>query len=133
MQHTFRVLLPLVVILAILAGGSPPIALGASPQLQVFFASDFNDSEYQKKAYSRVAGKWKMPEKTPAPGAKVVVQVVIFRDGRVPTPTVSYQSGSDAWDAAALDAVIFAKPFPPLPRDWKRDTVEVHFHFIYAE
>ena len=106
-------------------------ALG--PRLQVFFAADFTDQTYQKKTYSRVAGSWKMPKKMPAPGAKAVVKIIILKDGRTPAPTLHHQSGSDAWDAAALEALRSAKPFSPLPKDYRRESVEVHFHFIYDE
>ena len=46
-------------------------------------------------------------------------------------PMLNSRSGLDAWDAAALDAVKKAAPFDPLPKNYSRPTVEVHFHFEY--
>lgn len=108
-------------------------AAQASPRLQVFFASDFSDQEYQKKAYSRVASLWVMPSDLPPEGSKAVVIVVILRDGKGADVRLNYESGSQAWDDAAVAAVKSAIPFEPLPRGYGRDSVEVHFHFLFTE
>jgi len=103
----------------------------AAPRLQVYFAADFKDSAYQQAAYKKVAAAWRRPATAPEPGGKAVVIAVIRRDGSAPGPALHYRSGSDAWDAAALDAVKKAAPFDPLPKSYSRPTVEVHFHFEY--
>jgi len=107
----------------------PPSA--AAPRLQVYFAADFKDSAYQQAAYKKVAAAWKRPPTVPEPGGKTVVIAVIRKDGSAPGPTLHYKSGSDTWDAAALEAVKKAAPFDPLPKTYPRPTVEVHFHFEY--
>ena len=103
----------------------------AAPSLQVYFAADFTDAAYQKQTYQKVASTWKRPAKNPKPGAKAVVIAVIQKDGSIPPPTLHLASGSDDWDAAALEAVRTAAPFGPLPKGYARPTVEVHFHFEY--
>ena|SRR5437879_3068703 len=103
----------------------------ATPRLQVYFAADFKDAAYQQAAYKKVAAAWKRPASAPAPGGKAVVIAVIRKDGSAPGPRLHYRSGSDAWDAAALDAVNKAAPFDPLPKSYSPPTVEVHFHFEY--
>jgi protein TonB len=125
----------LIVLMASLVPAAPSPAHGAvaGPKLQVFFAADFTDQEYQKKAYSRVASAWKMPPDLPPEGSKAVVIVRILRDGRSAEVRLHFQSGSDGWDAAAVAAVKDAGPFAPLPREYGRDSVEAHFHFIYSE
>jgi len=107
----------------------PPSA--AAPRLQVYFAADFKDSAYQQAAYKKVAAAWKRPPTVPEPGGKTVVIAVIRKDGSAPGLTLHYKSGSDTWDAAALEAVKKAAPFDPLPKTYPRPTVEVHFHFEY--
>jgi protein TonB len=107
----------------------PQPAGRCAPSLQVFFASDFTDQAYQKKAYDRVASLWKRPPADPKRGAKTVVIVTIAKDGRGTPPLLHMQSGSDAWDAAAMQAVKAASPFPPLPASYAQPGVEVHFHF----
>ena|SRR5881296_2831995 len=103
----------------------------AAPQLKVYFAADFKDEAYQKKTYMKVASAWKRPTSTPKPGKKAVVIAVIQKDGTAPGPTLHLASGSEAWDKAALEAVLKASPFDPLPRTYARPGVEVHFHFEY--
>jgi|KBSSwiStaDraftv2_1062776.scaffolds.fasta_scaffold294161_2 TonB family protein len=100
-----------------------------TPSLQVFFASDFTDQAYQKKAYDKVASLWKRPPADPKRGSKTVVITTIAKDGKGTPPMLHMKSGSDAWDAAAMQAVKAASPFPPLPASYAQPGVEVHFHF----
>jgi protein TonB len=130
MKHALRVLATAVAILAPHPSLAPPVA-AAAPQLKVFFAADFKDAVYQKKTYDKVASSWRRPATTPRPGAKAVVIAVIQKDGAAPEPVLHFKSGSDAWDAAALEAVRKAAPFEPLPKGYPRPSVEVHFHFEY--
>ena len=111
----------------------PPAVAEAAPRLQVFFASDFTDQEYQKKAYSKVASLWTMPVQMPPEGNKAVVIVVIRRNGEGADVRLHMESGSQAWDDAALAAVQDSLPFAALPAGYGRDSVEVHFHFIFTE
>ena len=127
---------PLVIVaLAFLVFAGRPSRLPAAPapSLQVFFVADFNDQVYQKKVYAKVAGFWKMPTRMPAVGNKAVVKIEILRDGKCSEPTLQHKSGTRAWDDAALEALRRAAPFEPLPKSFSRDSVEVHFHFIYSE
>jgi len=120
-------------LLGMVVGGIAPAPLrAAAPRLTVYFASDFTDAAYQKKTYQKVAAAWKRPANTPKPGSKAVVIAVIQKDGSVPAPTLSHTSGSDEWDAAALAAVNHAAPLDPLPKAYRRPSVEVHFHFEYV-
>ena len=106
-------------------------ATAGTPRLQVFFAADFTDVPYQQGVYKKVAGTWQWPAETPKPGSKAVVIVTIRKDGTVSAPALHMKSGSDLWDAAALEAVRKASPFDPLPKAYRPPSVEVHFHFGY--
>ncbi len=123
------VLMACIVLIAV----QPLTAAAAAPRLQVFFASDFTDREYQKESYSKVAALWTMPAKMPPEGSKAVVVVVILRDGKGADVRLHFQSGSQDWDDAAVAAVKSAAPFDPLPPGYGPDSVEVHFHFVYSE
>ena len=107
----------------------PAPAGKCAPSLQVFFASDFTDQAYQKKAYDKVASLWRRPPADPKRGSKTVVITTIAKDGKGTPPMLHMKSGSDAWDAAAMQAVKAASPFPPLPASYAQPGVEVHFHF----
>lgn len=108
---------------------APQPAGRCAPSLQAYFASDFTDQAYQKKAYDKVASVWRRPPADPKHGAKTVVITTIAKDGKATPPTLHMKSGNDAWDTAALAAVKSASPFPPLPASYTRPGVEVHFHF----
>ena len=103
-----------------------------SPRLQSYFASDFKDADYQRKAFQKVAAAWKRPAASPAAGAKTVVITSIAADGAASAPVLHLKSGSDGWDAAALAAVKAAAPFDPLPKSYPQPSVEAHFHFECA-
>lgn len=111
------------------AEGAPQPPGRCAPSLQAFFASDFTDPAYQKKAYEKVAALWRRPPADPKRGAKAVVITTIAKDGKGTPPVLHMKSGSDAWDAAAMQAVMAASPFPPLPASYAQPGVEVHFHF----
>ena len=132
MRHA-TLLLVLLTCTALATTMSPPAAAAAAPKLQVFFASDFADREYQKKAYAKVASLWVMPAEMPPEGNKAVVIVVILRDGKGAEVRLHMESGSQAWDDAAVAAVKESIPFPALPAEYGRDSVEVHFHFMFTE
>jgi len=113
-------------------GGAFAAAAACTPRLQAFFAADFKDQAYQQKAYQEVASSWKRPAGSPNPGGKTVVIVTLTRDGKTTPPALHLKSGSDAWDAAAAEAVRKASPFEPLPKAYAGPSVEVHFHFECA-
>ena len=106
-------------------------AAAGTPQLKVYFPSDFKDQAYQQKAYTKVASLWKRPAGVPDEGHKAVVIVTIQRDGKAAKPRLYLQSGSEVWDRAAIEAVGAAAPFDPLPKGYKQPSAEVHFHFEY--
>lgn len=114
----------------ILAPASVALAAAGRPRLQSYFQATGTSPEYQKKTFARVAKAWKQPplKQAPALGKKTVVQAAIGRDGKLASAVVSMESGSKAWDAAALAAVEKAAPFDPLPASYPLPTVEVHFH-----
>ena len=117
-------------ILAIAAAA--PLLAGGKPSLNVYFQKTLTDAAYQKAVFGKVSKAWKMPESLPAVGKKTVVQAVIAKDGKLASAMVTMESGSKAWDAAALAAVKGSAPFDPLPKDYGWPSVEIHFHFALA-
>jgi len=110
------------------AAAALPLLAAGTPSLNVYFQKTLTDTTYQKKVFDRVAKLWKIPGSLPAVGKKTVVQAVLSKDGRLVSATVTMESGSKAWDDAALAAVKSAAPFAPLPKDYPYPSVEVHFH-----
>jgi outer membrane biosynthesis protein TonB len=111
------------------ASAAPPDKKAAAPRLDVYFASDFTDTAYQQAAFKKVLAAWKPKGPAPAKGGKTVVITTIARDGKLLDAYFNAKSGSDPWDAAAIDAVKSAAPFGRLPASYLRATAEVHWHF----
>jgi protein TonB len=108
------------------------LALAAPhPTLKVYFQAQLDDAKYQQAAFDKVARAFTPPASKPALGKKVVVQVLIARDGKVVSATLGLTSGSKAWDDAALAAVKRAAPFAALPASFPAPSVEVHFHLAW--
>jgi outer membrane biosynthesis protein TonB len=126
--------LPALSVTAVAAGpaATTPGAKSCAPRLQAYFAADFKDTDYQKKAFQKIASAWKRPKESPEAGAKTVVITSIAAGGAASAPVLHMKSGSDGWDSAALAAVKAAAPFDPLPKSYAHPSVEVHFHFECA-
>lgn len=106
------------------------LMLAGHPQLNVYFQSNLTDAAYQRKVFDKVAKGFVTPKAKDFPklGSKSVVRAVIGTDGKLVSATVSMESGSKAWDAAALASVTRAAPFAPLPKGFDAPTVEADFH-----
>lgn len=80
-------------------------------------------AEWSSAIQSRIARHQRYPSGNHGEG-KVKVQMVIYRSGQLGDVTLAASSGRPALDAAALDAVRQAAPFPPAPNgltdDWYR-------------
>ena len=103
-----------------------------SPRLNVYFMKGFEDATWQQSAFDRVAKGWAAAA-PPALGKKAVVISTIGRDGRILEAKIGTESGSKAWDDAAVAAVRKASPFPALPKTWVESSLEVHWHFAFAK
>jgi TonB family protein len=62
---------------------------------------------------------------------RVVIQFAIARQGNVPKLVISLPSGTDALDRAAVAGISASNPFPPLPPDFKGDTIRLQLSFLY--
>jgi len=100
----------------------------AQPRMNAYFATGFDDAAYQKQAVDKVLAAW-APKGQPAAGKIAVLISKIGRDGKLRELYFHQNSGDKAWDDAAEAAVAKAAPFPPLPKPYPHDTVEVHWHF----
>ena len=99
-----------------------------APRMNAYFATGFDDAAYQKQAVDKVLKAW-APTSRPAPGKLAVLISKIGRDGKLRELYFHQKSDEAAWDRAAETAVEKAAPFPPLPKSYPHDTLEVHWHF----
>ncbi|MBZ5579886.1 MAG: TonB family protein [Acidobacteriia bacterium] len=62
---------------------------------------------------------------------RVTIQFSIGRDGYVPKLVITGQSGTDAFDRAAVSGISASQTFPPFPPGFKGDRVVLQFNFAY--
>ncbi len=80
----------------------------------------------------RISEKWRTneidPRLTTAPPA--VVTFELFRDGTIRNVQLKEKSGVTSLDYSVQRAVTEAAPFPPIPREYERDSavIELSFH-----
>ncbi len=62
---------------------------------------------------------------------RVVIQFMIARDGSVPRLVIASSSGAEALDRAAVAGISATNPFPPLPPEYRSESVRLQFVFFY--
>jgi len=72
---------------------------------------------------------WRPPRTTNS--QRVVVQLIIARDGALKDVWVVQTSGHKDTDEAALNAVRLSGPYLPFPPEVKRESVDIRFAFDY--
>jgi len=60
---------------------------------------------------------------------QVVVRFEIHRDGSASAPSIVQQSGISTLDFSVRRAILEASPFPPLPKEFERNSATVEFVF----
>lgn len=90
---------------------------------------------YNDAVASKIYQCWRTPSKALAEGEGlcVVVRFRIMRDGRVAILGVDRKSGNENLDSSALQAIKEAQPLPPLPGDYKGESLDVCMTFIPEE
>jgi colicin import membrane protein len=91
--------------------------------------TDFPHAWYLRQVLTKVEAAWQRQGQIAEPPEKPLVIVEIQRDGSIATPRIEKSSGNAFYDQAALRAIMEARPFPPLPKDWTRPTLGVMFSF----
>jgi TonB family protein len=91
------------------------------------FDADFPFAYYVEQLLSLIGANWFKPES--AEGTSCVVSFHIMRSGQVTDVRVDSSSGVSYYDRAAARAVYAANPLPPLPPDYRNDSLGVHLKF----
>jgi periplasmic protein TonB len=100
------------------------ISFGASV---TSFDADFPFAYYVEQLLSLIGANWFKPES--AEGTTCVVSFRVLRSGQVTDVKVDSTSGVSYYDRAAARAVYAANPLPPLPPDYRNDSLGVHLKF----
>lgn len=85
-----------------------------------------NMSDYIRNLQKRIKQNWNRGQSA---WGTTRLLFKIARDGTLLKVEINKSCGSKEADNAALDAVLKAAPFPPLPEDFKNDSVDILFSF----
>jgi TolA protein len=91
------------------------------------FDADFPFAYYVEQLLSLIGANWFKPESVD--GTSCVVSFRVMRSGQVTDVKVDSSSGVSYYDRAAERAVFAANPLPPLPPDYRNESLGVHLKF----
>ena len=83
---------------------------------------------YLELIQNKINQEWRSPCNV-MENKKVVVFFKILRDGQVKNISMEESSGNFLLDQSALRAIWQSAPLPPLPQEYKKDFLNVHFRF----
>jgi TonB family protein len=92
---------------------------------------------HASRIFSAVKKNWYalVPPSALAPTLKqgcLVIEFKIRKDGALqPNPQLAFTSGDVDLDRAAYEAITSTSPFPPLPAEFKGESLSLRFSFLY--
>lgn len=94
-----------------------------TPEIQKTWAYYMMDVE------AKIKKNWKPPQSPKS--AKIVIYMLLNRNGELLDLRVKEKSYSEKLDNSAREAVILSAPFKPLPKEYKEKSVPIEFSFDY--
>ena len=91
-------------------------------------AAAFPYAYYSDAIQNRIESNWQAPE-----GPEPLIAVVYFkiaRNGEIKAIKLEKASGSFEFDRAAISAVTYASPLPPLPVDYRETMLVIRYEFV---
>jgi TonB family protein len=98
-----------------------------------FDTRGFELSGYSQFVVERIKENWLIPNLIRSDSGRTTVLFYIEKDGQVSGIRVVMTSGNKRLDNAALNSVLIAGPFPPLPRDFSGEHIGAKLVFSYNE
>jgi TonB family protein len=116
-------------------GGKDPATQHGSPQGgpgrgQVDARKSVDFGPYIRALEARIRRNWSPPDDYKS--KKIEFSFTISKDGRLLSSRITRSSGFPDADRAAELAVQRSAPFPPLPGDFQKSSVNINFTFDYA-
>jgi TonB family protein len=109
--------------------GRPNAPTDAASRVSVD-ASDFPFTYYLRQLHAKVSEQWRRPPLVSSEQSSTVIYFEITREGQMRgEPRIKQSSGNELYDQAALRAVVGSTPFPPLPREFPGQYLQVNFGF----
>ncbi|MGH7597421.1 MAG: energy transducer TonB, partial [bacterium] len=91
-------------------------------------AEEFPFPYYLVQVQNKIEQQWHAPSRQEQHATTVYFR--ISRSGEVEDVKVEQSSGNALFDQAAMRAVYYASPLPPLPADSGLQSLGVHFDFV---
>ena len=98
-----------------------------------FDTRGFELSGYSQFIVDRIKENWLIPSIIRSDSGRTTILFYIEKDGQVTGIRVVMTSGNKRLDNAALNSVLIAGPFPPLPRDFSGEHIGAKLVFSYNE
>jgi periplasmic protein TonB len=98
-----------------------------------FDTRGFELSGYSQYVVDRIKENWLIPNIIRSESGRTTILFYIEKDGQVSGIRVVTTSGNKRLDNAALNSVLVAGPFPPLPRDFSGEHIGAKLVFSYNE
>ncbi|HQL00207.1 MAG TPA: TonB family protein [Smithellaceae bacterium] len=91
-------------------------------------------AEYSAFVQARIKNNWSLPDTLrPRKPVLTIIEVRITRDGGIEHIAFEKRSGNAYYDESALRAVQKSAPFPPLPAEYRRATMDLGVRFPSSE
>jgi TonB family protein len=96
---------------------------------------DIKLSDYYNEIWAKIKKEWTIPENLSEKKGdwEPIIILTIERDGRVQKSWFEKRSGNNLYDQSAVRAIKKAEPFPPLPKEWGENTLEIGIRFHLEE
>jgi colicin import membrane protein len=92
---------------------------------------DIRLNEYYDTIWAKIKKEWAIPENLSEKKTvwEAVIVLTIDKEGRVQKLWFEKKSGNNLYDQMAARAIKKAEPFPPLPKEWSENTLEIGIRF----
>ena len=89
--------------------------------------------EYNTIIWAKIKESWTIPEnllkEKEMDGLEAIVIIVIEKDGKIQRSWFEKRSGNSLYDQTAMRAIKKAEPFPPIPKEFGKDSLEIGIRF----
>ena len=89
-------------------------------------------NEYYSIIWAKIKEEWSLPEDVTRgkTNLETVIVIVIERDGRIRKSWCEKTSGNSLYDQMAMRTIKKAEPFPPIPKEFDVETLEIGIRFF---
>jgi tol-pal system protein YbgF len=91
-------------------------------------------SEYYSMVWAKVKEEWTIPEnllgEKEMVNLETVIVIIIERNGKIQKTWFEKKSGNAVYDQSVMRALMKAEPFPPIPKEFDENTLEIGIRFF---